>query len=67
MKTKKTGADGNTANEKSDPDVIVRVLVNGALFNGAHHAAGKELAMPQSKAEVLAGMKPAQVEVIGVA
>lgn len=70
MKTQQEpGAAGLTASDAkaiNDPTVIVKVLVNGALFGGCHHAAGKQMEMPKSKADVLAGMTPPQVEVIGV-
>ena len=43
-----------------------KVLVNGMLYRDAHHAAGKSMTIPQPEAEYLAGMKPPQVEIIGV-
>lgn len=42
-----------------------KVLVNGMVHNDAHHAIGKELAIPKDKAEYLAAMTPPQVEILG--
>lgn len=56
----------STANKQDDPEVVVKILVNGALINDAHHALGKTLKMPESKARVLMKLTPPQVEIIGV-
>lgn len=68
-KQQEPGAAGSTASSAkavNDPSVIVKVLVNGALFGGCHHAAGKQMEMPKSKADVLVGMNPPQVAIVGV-
>lgn len=55
-----------TVNMKDDPQVVVKILVNGALINDAHHALGKTMKLPESKANVLMKMTPPQVAIIGV-
>jgi len=43
-----------------------KVLAHGMIFADAHHAAGKELLIPEPEAKALAGLTPPQVEIIGV-
>lgn len=63
-------ADGQTTappTEVSAPlQLHCTVLVNGMLYEDAHHALGKVMLIPREKAEYLAGMNPPQVEVVGV-
>lgn len=66
MKHDNTGADSPTANKTDDTVVVVRILVNGALIDNLHHAAGKTMELTKSKADILMGMTPSQVEIIGV-
>ena len=70
MSTKTEGAAAaNTAAKDAppaDPTVVVKVLVNGALIDGLHHAKGKQMPLPKSKAETAASLKPPLVEIIGV-
>lgn len=49
-----------------DPTVKVRILTNGILIGDAHHAAGKVMELPKSKADILAGFTPPAVQIIGV-
>lgn len=49
-----------------DPTVKVRILTNGILIGDAHHAAGKVMDLPKSKADILAGFAPPAVQIIGI-
>lgn len=50
----------------ADPQVIVRITEagHGVIIAGCHHAAGKTMEMPKSKAETLAAL--GKVEIVGV-
>jgi hypothetical protein len=62
MKTKTTPAPAAA----TDPEVVVEILENGTLIHGCHHAAGKTMPLPKSKADVLASLTPPAVKIIGV-
>jgi hypothetical protein len=62
---KKTPDQTNTA-PAPDPEVVVEILINGTLIDGCHHAGGKTMRMPKSKADVLVGLTPPAVKIIGV-
>ena len=51
----------------AEPMLMVTVLVNGIVIGDAHHAAGKLMPVPKSKAEALAAMNPPGVRIDGVA
>lgn len=54
------------ANTTPDPTVKVQILTNGILIGDAHHAAGKVMELPKSKADILAGFTPPAVKIVGV-
>lgn len=64
-------ADGQTTaptTEVAQPlQLHCKVLVNGMLYEDAHHAVGKVMTIPKEKADYLAAMNPPQVEIVGVA
>jgi hypothetical protein len=49
-----------------DPILAVTVLVTGTTIGHAICAAGAQLHLPKSKAEVLAAMDPPRVEITGI-
>lgn len=62
MKTK----NEKTSETAPDPEVVVEILVNGALIHGCHHAAGKTLQLKKSQADVLASLDVPAVKIVGV-
>ena len=58
--------DTTDTTTKQDPTVMVQILTNGILIEDAHHAAGKVMPLPKSKADVLAAFTPPAVKIVGV-
>ena len=69
--TTDAAADGQTtaptAEAAAPLQLHCKVLVNGMLYQDAHHAVGKLMSLPKDAAEYLAKMDPPQVEILGVA
>lgn len=42
------------APKQSEPLLPCRILINGTLYNGAHHAKNKQMPIPKSDADALA-------------
>jgi hypothetical protein len=56
----------DTTTTTPDPIVKVQILTNGILIGDAHHAAGKVMDLPKSKADVLVAFNPPAVKILGV-
>ena len=72
MKTQTdAAADGQTTAAKPEAatplQLHCRVLINGMVYNDAHHAKDKEMPVDKDKAEFLAGTNPPQLEILGTA
>ena len=65
-KTTTAAAPAETAPESS-VQLVCTVLVNGILIDGAHHAAGKVMHLPEAKAKALEALTPPGVRIDGVA
>ena len=66
--TKETASPAESpapAESKSEVTVHLKVTVNGAIIGEAHHAAGKVLSLPKTKADAVVAL--GQGEIIGVA
>jgi len=62
--SKKETTESTTA--APDPILKVEILTNGILIGEAHHAAGKIMPLPKSKADALAAFNPPAVRIIGI-
>ena len=54
------------AARQEEPLLMCEIITNGILISGAHHAAGKHLPLPKSKADALAAFTPPAVKIIGI-
>jgi hypothetical protein len=64
----KAAADGQTAPPQPEPSgliLTIKVLENGMIHGGCHHAAGKIMDIPKDAAEYLA--KEGKAEILGTA
>lgn len=53
--------------ESAPLQLSCKVLINGALIEGAHHSADKIFDLPQNVAEYHAGLNPPEVKILGTA
>lgn len=60
-------APAETTAPESSVQLVCTVLVNGILIDGAHHAVGKVMHLPEAKAKALAALTPPGVSIDGVA